>query len=106
MIYAIDYFFGHHNWSVNVVIPFMIMAAITLILIMVINKRMLWSDYIGYALVIITSGFAPLIFYVLGISTLLWPAVITGAYAGLVYLGMWIFRDQQLKSEFIRRFHF
>jgi hypothetical protein len=106
MLYIIDFLFGKTNWSVNIVIPFMLLSAITLILIMVLVKRMLWSDYIGYAIVIIFSGFAPLILYAIGVATLLWPSIMVAAYAGIVFLWMWLFRDKQFKSEFTRRFHF
>ncbi|MGI5891896.1 MAG: DUF6320 domain-containing protein [Bacillota bacterium] len=105
MLYIIDFLFGRNNWSVNVVIPFMIISAITFILIMVATKKMLWSDYISYIMAMIFLGFVPILLYILGISTLLFPSLLAASYAILALCGMFIFRDKQFKSEFIRRFH-
>lgn len=106
MLLSIDIMSRFHRWSVNFVIPFLIITATLLITVIILNKRMRWHEYVGYILAMIVMGFLPIVLYVSGIATILWACAITSLYALLTLTGMLIFSDKTFKEEFVRRFHF
>ncbi|MFS0562975.1 DUF6320 domain-containing protein [Terribacillus sp. 179-K 1B1 HS] len=105
MLVSIDIMSGFHRWSVNFVIPFLIIAATLLITAIILKKRMRWQEYAGYILAMIVMGFLPIGLYITGVATILWACAVTSLYAFLTLIGMLIFSDKTLKEEFVRRFH-
>ncbi|WP_066504097.1 DUF6320 domain-containing protein [Abyssisolibacter fermentans] len=104
-LFVIDTTQGGYSWSVNIVIPFLIIVAIILITIIVYTKQMLWKDYIGYLFVMTFIGFIPILFFAIGIVDTLWPSAVSALYAILTLVGMFILSNKKFKTEFIRRFH-
>lgn len=104
--YFIDLASGNLKWSVNYVIPFLVIAGTLAITIIIFNQKMRWSEYIGFQIAVILLGFIPIIFYFLGIVTVLWVCICSALYALLTLIFMFIFSNKKLKMEFVSRFHF
>ncbi|WP_010096418.1 DUF6320 domain-containing protein [Ornithinibacillus scapharcae] len=105
MVILIDITSGFQRWSVNFVIPFLIITATLLITIIILFKRMRWQEYVGFILAMIVMGFLPIGLYISGIATTLWACAITSLYALLTLIGMLTFSNKTFKEEFVRRFH-
>jgi hypothetical protein len=101
----LDAITGWHQWSINLVIPFSIIAATLAITIILYKKRTKWREYMIYQLIITINGLLPGILYLFGFTTVLWPVGVSLLYAGLTIIGIWIFADKQLGNELKKRFH-
>lgn len=106
MLFIIDYLSGYYRWSVNVVLPFLVIMGTLLITIIIIKKKMLWNEYIGYTITMIFLGFIPVVLYLIGIANILWPSAVSALYALLTTVGMLLFSKKKFKNELVRRFHF
>src|SRR5699024_7760787 len=98
-------FSGGERWSVNYVIPFLVVAATLLINIIILRQPMRWRAYVGFIVTMIGIGFLPILLYVVGFATEIWPSAITALYALLTLFGMLLFSDNTFKTELVRRFH-
>ena len=96
---------GGGIWALTYMVPFLVDAAILLITVITLRKRMSWRSYVGFILSMIFIGFVPVLLYIVGIVTVLWPSIITALYSFLTFVGMLIFSDTTFKSELLRRFH-
>ncbi|WP_164217300.1 DUF6320 domain-containing protein [Virgibacillus sp. YIM 98842] len=105
LLIVVDVLSGFRRWSVNFVVPFLIITATLLITIIILKKRMRWQEYVGFIVALIVLGFLPVGLYITGIATILWPCAITTLYALLTLLGMLLFSDKTFKEELVRRFH-
>lgn len=106
LLFTLDLLSGYKRWSVNIVIPFLFIAGTFTITIIILKKRMLWSEYIGYVIVMIFLGFLPVILYLTGVSDELWASAVSALYSLLTTIGMLLFSNKQFKNELVRRFHF
>ena len=106
LLFVLNMMTGSARWSVNYVFPFLVIGGTFLITIIIISKKTTWKEYIGHIITLILLGFAPLIFYVFGLSQVLWTGITAAMYAFLTLIGMLLFSDKGFKSELIRRFHF
>ena len=102
----IDVFSGFHRWSVNIVVPFIVIAHTLLITIIVFAKKMLWNAYIGYTITMLFLCFLPILLFVCRIATSFWACALSGLYALLTLAAMFIFARKDLKDQFVSRFHF
>ncbi|MDQ0174928.1 DUF6320 domain-containing protein [Bacillus chungangensis] len=105
MLFLIDMLCGFHKWSVNIVIPILVIAATLLITVIIGIKKIRWYEYVKYIMVMIFLGFIPIILYLIGISNSIWASAITALYALLTLTGMFLF-SAKFKNEFVRIFHF
>lgn len=105
MLFLIDLLCGFHKWSVNIVIPILVITATLLITVIIGIKKMRWYEYVKYITVMIFLGFIPIILYFIGISNSIWASAITALYALLTLAGMFLF-SAKFKNEFVRIFHF
>lgn len=106
LLFSIDFLTGFQKWSVNFVVPFLIIAATLLITGIITNKKMRTSDYVGYIMMMIVLGIILILLYFIGISSSLWASAITFLYTMLTLIGMFIFSGKSCKNELIRKFHF
>lgn len=106
LLFLLDLGSGYIRWSVNIVIPFLFVAGTFLITIIMLKKRMLWSEYIGYVIALIFLGFLPVLLYLTGVSDKLWASAVSALYSLLTTIGMLLFSNKQFKNELVRRFHF
>ncbi|MEG1657239.1 MAG: DUF6320 domain-containing protein [Christensenellaceae bacterium] len=106
MLFVFDLNAGFKHWSVNYVIPFVIIAHIFLITYLVFTKKLMWNEYVMYIFAVIILGGAPMTLYSTGVSTQLIVSAITALYATLTFVGMMIFAEKSYKKDLLRRFRF
>jgi hypothetical protein len=106
LIVVLDYSIGYSGWSVNNVIPEIIIVANVAVLILVFVNRMYWHTYVINQIIIAICGLIPGILFLCGLITVIMPTVIATATSFLVLAIMIIFGDKTIKSELKRRFHF
>lgn len=105
ILYIVDVNTGFNNWSVNYVLPFLLIGTTLLITIIVYTKKLLWSQYIGYAITAIFIGFIPIILYGLRVIDVFIPSAVSALYSILTLILMFVFSNKKFKDEFVRRFH-
>lgn len=106
LLLVIDGMSGSMQWSVNYVVPFVIIAGILLISIMMLKVRMKWTGYISFLLMMIGFGFLPLILYLSGVADVLWPSVSAGSFGVATFIAMLLVANQSVMTQLGRRFHF
>lgn len=94
------------GWSLDYVIPFLFIAAMTIISLIILIKRMKWREYAMYQFVAIFFGLLPVISVISGLVIIRWPSIVSAFYSLITFLGMLIFADKKYKNELIKRFHF
>lgn len=106
MLFILDFFSGYRRWSVNVVLPFLVIAGTLSITIIIWTKKMLWNEYVGYVIAMIFLGFLPILLYLIGVADSIWASSISALYALLTTIGLLLFSNKKFKNELVRRFHF
>lgn len=104
--FILDMFLGYTSWSINYLIPFVILAGIIALTIFIMIKPSLFLEYFIYMIIIATFGLTLLILLWCGLVTVKQPSIITAFVSFLAIVGMFIFGDNSAKNEFIKRFHF
>lgn len=94
------------GWSLDYVIPFLFIAATTIISLVILIKRMKWHEYALYQFITIILGLLPVISVAAHLVLTLWPSIISAFYSFITLAGMLIFADKKYKNELIKRFHF
>jgi hypothetical protein len=104
-IFFIDRQTGFDGWSVNYIIPqILILANVSIFILMMIN-RMVLREFLFYQLAMTIIGLIP-IFLIFGdVVTRPLASFVSIAISALILLGTVIFGDKTVKSELIRRFH-
>lgn len=106
LLLVIDGMSGSMQWSVNYVVPFVIIAGIMLISIIIIKVRLKWTGYISFLLLMIALGFLPLILYFAGVADVLWPSVSAASFGAATFIAMLLIANQSFMTQLGRRFHF
>lgn len=106
LLLVIDGMSGSMQWSVNYVVPFVIIAGIMLISIIIIKVRLKWTGYISFLLLMIALGFLPLILYFTGVADVLWPSVSAASFGAATFIAMLLIANQSFMTQLGRRFHF
>ena len=101
-----DYSFGHKGWSVDYVIPFLIMSGSILIIIISLIRPNYYREYVTYILINAVLGFIPLIFILRDITHVYWTSWVCVLYSVVAVLGMIFFARRRLKTELKKRLHF
>lgn len=104
--FILDKFLGFYRWSVNYVIPFLILAGILALIILIIIKPIYFVNYIFYILIVAFFGIALIAFLLLNIVTVRIPCLITVFASFMAIVAMFMFGDKSVKNELTRRFHF
>lgn len=105
LLLVIDIMSGNLQWSVDYAIPFLIIAGILLILIIILRVPLRWTGYFSFLLMMIGIGFLPIISYTAGFSTVLWPSITAALFALTVFSILLIFANQSFMTQLGRRFH-
>ena len=103
--FVIDYSFGHYGWSLNYVIPFLLIFSSLFLTFLIVLRPMGLRDYIIYQFVIAAMGLAPVLMVLLGWVDVIWPSVACAFYSAMVFLGMFLFASRKTKHEMKKRFH-
>ncbi len=104
-VVLVDFVTGYRAWSMDYVVPSLLIAGIaTSGLIIAFNFRQ-WSQYVFYQVSLCAAGLLPLLFYFLNLAHNL-PLVLISAGLGLAGLVLTVFlADKSIKNEFVKRFH-
>lgn len=105
LLLVVDFMSGNLQWSVDYVVPFLIIAGILLLSISILRVRLNWTGYFSFLLMMLAMGFVPLIFYMTGLATVLWPSVTAGSFAVTIFALLVVFANQTFMTQLGRRFH-
>lgn len=106
LLLVIDVMSGSAQWSVDYVVPFVIIAGILLISMIIVKVRLKWTGYISFLLMMIALGFLPLVLYFTGVASVLWPSVSAAIFAAATFSTMLLFANRSFMTQLGRRFHF
>lgn len=100
-----DYFTGWNQWSIDFVIPILCLAALLGIAVM---SKIIYSeieDYLIYLLIGSVFGIVPIVFYALGMVTIVFPSLLCVASSILFLSAILVFQGERMMSELKRRLH-
>jgi hypothetical protein len=103
--YAIDLIFSSTGWALNYVIPFLSIAALMAIMLMLFINFKKINDNLMYLIAANVLGFIPFILWIFQIVEVLWPSLTAASFSFSIIVGMLVFVRKELKEEFKRRFH-
>lgn len=106
VIFAIDYAIGYSGWSVDYVIPFVIIAGGLIVSVICIIKPLKYKEYLVYILVLTFLGLLPLVLILTNISKVQWGNRACVLYSILTIVALVLFTRRRLNSELRRRLHF
>ena len=102
---GIDYLTGYHKWSLDYVLPAcLILADITILILMLVNRRN-WQSYMMTEILVMLLSLIPVIlwlFEVIVFPYLVWVAVAASVF---LFLGTLILGDRRARTELRRRFY-
>lgn len=101
----VDYVLGFGKWSINYVVPSILMLAGTAVLIIILVNRIHFQTYIIYQFIIGVLGFVPFLLFIFGIVDKPLMSIIAVIVSALTMIGVSIFGEKTVKSELKRRFH-
>jgi len=93
------------SWSVNYVVPLLIISGMVMITSIVLFRRIKWSSHFSFMIMMLTLGFFPAALFAAGITSVIWPSAVAAAYAVSAIMIMIIFAQQALLTQLGRRFH-
>lgn len=106
VILVIDYVTGFSLWSINYIIPFILIGGCMALEIASFINKFVYKDYIIYLIVIALLGLLPVIFIITGIATIIWTNAVCILYSLLTFIGMFVFSRRRINAEITRRLHF
>lgn len=104
-VYSLELGTQSKGWGLSYVTPFIFTGATLMITFIILLKRLKWREYLTYQTIMVALGFLPLIFWLIGLVSPIWPSVLSAFYSFLTLAGMFIIVDKKYKNELIRRFH-
>ena len=105
LVFVIDYLTGYYRWSVNYVIPFMVMAAAIATMLMILIRPMKYRAYIIYLLVIAVLGVLSVLVWIFGYSDIEWPVVTSAFVSAVCFFAVIVFLRRRTRNEIMKRFH-
>lgn len=105
MMLAFDYVAGWSGWSINWVMPFLLIGANVLIDVYAYSYKSRWKASLLYALLFAALGCLPLIFFAVHITSAMVPMILSTAASGLSLLGILRFAVRTFVLEMKKRFH-
>lgn len=101
----IDYLTGYEGWSVNYVVPGILLVAECAMLVLQIVNFMNWQSYILFQIEYVVLSIIPVGLYFFQIVTEPLMTFLTLGCSVMIFAGTMIFGDRKAKNELIRRFH-
>lgn len=105
LLFVIDYLTGYYRWSVNFVIPFLVMAAALVTSLMILIKPLKYRAYVIYLLVIAVLGVLSVLLWIFGWSEVEWPVVTSAWVSAVCFFVVLVFSHRRTKNELHKRFH-
>ncbi len=100
-----DYKTGHKNWSLEYVLPFLCIGAISSTCVLAYFLKLYTSEYILYLILDGILGLVPLLFLLRDELSVLYPSAISVSVSIILFGGLFIFRRSLFFSEIQRRTH-
>lgn len=104
--WVIDLLTGYKGWSVDYVIPFVIISGSATISILSTINSYKYKDYLIYLFISAILGFVPIILIANNWTHVYWTSASCVIYSVLTVLAMVIFTRRRLNAELKRRLHF
>lgn len=105
LLYVIDRFSGNGGWSLSYVIPFLSMASLLAIIILLVSNTVKFRDYLSALFATCIFGLIPFILWLLDVVETLWPSFSAASLSISTIIGMFIFAGGHIKEELKKRFH-
>lgn len=105
LLYVIDRLSGYGRWSLDYVIPFLSMASLLSIIILLVGNTVKFHDYVSALFAAIIFGFIPFVLWLFKIVATLWPSLSAASLSFSTIIGMFIFAGDHIKEEMKKRFH-
>lgn len=102
---GIDIICGYRGWSVEYVLPAMILLLDAVIVGCMIYNHRNWQSYIMWQILMILCSLLPIGLYKSGLEQNLYLAWIPLVVSGLLFIGTMIIGDRKAVTELKRRFH-
>lgn len=107
VVLAVDFAIGgYRGWSVDYVIPFVIISGSLAISIISIIQPFRFKEHFIYLLIIALLGLIPLILILTGAAGVYWTNAVCVLYSALTVIAMIIFSRRRLNLELKKRLHF
>lgn len=101
----IDFKTGPRMWSIDYVVPALIILGATIITLIIAIKPMLLRNYLMYQLSTALMGLLSFGIIFTDLPTVKWPITVSAIYSLLIFVGMFLFGDKKTKHEIKKRFH-
>lgn len=105
LLVILDWYNGFGGWSVNYVIPSLILFDVTAIVFLILVNRMNWQSYFMYQLAVTVFSFIPLLLWLLGLVTKPFMSIVAMIFSVAVLAVTLLLGDRSVKAELKRRFH-
>jgi hypothetical protein len=103
---VVNWTLGGFFWSLNYVIPMLVVLSVITITGLMLLRPMLLRDVFIYLLIIAAMGGLSVLLILLDAVTVLWTWVTASVYCILTLVGLFLFADRRTKHELKKRFHF
>ncbi len=104
-VFLIDYVLGFHGWSLNIVLPIVIMGMDAGILVLMIVNIRNWQSYMMLQMLTIVLALLTILLWRLGFITNPSLSELSLAVAAVFFLGTLIIGGGRAVTELYRRFH-
>ena len=94
---------NYSNWSINYVIPFILMGILTTINLLMLIRRKKFSDYMGYQFWLSIILILYRLLYTLNITSVIWPSLAALIYGISSIIALFFFGGKNTKEEFKKR---
>ncbi len=107
LLIYIDYstVMDNNGWSVNYLMPFLLVACDLAISVIIWIKRLNYRDYFFYLLIIIVFSIVPLFLAFFKVVDVAWPSIGAFGVALSILLFIIFFFPKSIKEEIKKRFH-
>ncbi|MFB9860188.1 DUF6320 domain-containing protein [Salinicoccus siamensis] len=105
LLLVIDAMSGSVQWSVDYVVPFLIIGGILLMSIFMLRVRLKWSGYVSFLLLMIALSFVPGLLHLVGMATVMWPSVVALLFGVTTFTLIFAFATRAFMTQLGRRFH-
>lgn len=104
-VLLVDWVLGYSGWSVNYVIPCIVLAAYAAIIALMVVNFMNWQSYILFQIELIILGVILVLLHFFDIVTKPTMSYVTLGISVVIFIGTIVFGDKKAKTELKRRFH-
>ncbi|MDL2237920.1 DUF6320 domain-containing protein [Christensenellaceae bacterium OttesenSCG-928-K19] len=105
MFLVFDITSGFLGWSVNFLIPFIMLVTTIVLTVAMSRSDLKWEKHFGYTITLICMGFIPILLFAFGIATVLWTSLMCASYSLLTILWLYFGKTTLFRAELAWRFY-